>query len=249
MVRVVLVALAFLGGIGIARAEPAEARVPVLVELFTSEGCSSCPPADQLLMTLQKTQPVAGAQIIPVGFHVDYWNGLGWKDEFSSPAFTQRQSDYANAFKLSSDYTPQMVVDGQAEFVGSSEAKARDAIGAAAKLPKVRIQINRSTIADTSVTLKITIPESLPAGANADLNAVLVQGNMESDVKRGENSGRKLHHTAVVRSLTRIGVVEASKRTFDVSIPLPTGLRPRDVRAVVFLQEASTRRILGSASE
>ncbi|MEP6918890.1 MAG: DUF1223 domain-containing protein, partial [Acidobacteriota bacterium] len=106
-------------------------RTPILVELFTSEGCSSCPPAEALLTQLLSGQPVAGAEIIPLEFHVDYWDRLGWKDPFSSAAFTSRQGIYTAAFATDGNYTPQMVVDGAAQLVGSDRVKALDAIGRA----------------------------------------------------------------------------------------------------------------------
>src|SRR5215468_4014633 len=116
-------------------------RSPVVVELFTSEGCSSCPPADAVLAQLQQTQPVAGAEVIALGEHVDYWNYIGWSDPFSAPVFSQRQNDYTNAFGAFSVYTPQMVVDGQTEFVGSKMSKALDAIAKAARAPKAKVQL------------------------------------------------------------------------------------------------------------
>src|SRR6478752_4847234 len=106
----------------------AEGPTPVIVELFTSEGCSDCPPADTLLEKLIATQPIAGAEIIGLGQHVDYWDRLGWKDRFSSSALTARQQLYQTRFATDSIYTPQMVVDGRAEFVGSDASAARKAI-------------------------------------------------------------------------------------------------------------------------
>src|SRR5690242_801257 len=120
--------------------KPARRR-PVVVELFTSEGCSSCPPADALLAELVSKQPIDDVQIIPLAFHVDYWNNLGWMDRFSAPKFTQRQRDYGQAMKLRSIYTPQMVVNGHEEFVGSDREAAQKAIAQAASDHTVNVQL------------------------------------------------------------------------------------------------------------
>ena len=121
-------------------ATPAQARrAAVLVELFTSEGCSSCPPADDLLIQLDKEQPVPDAEIVAISEHVDYWNRLGWADPFSSAAFSERQNQYARAFGTNQIYTPQMVVDGRTAFIGSQEGKARREIAQAAQAPKAKV--------------------------------------------------------------------------------------------------------------
>ncbi len=136
-------------------------KVPVLVELFTSEGCSSCPPADRVLAQLEKERTTADAEIITLALHVDYWNYLGWKDEFSSSVYSQRQNGYAEKFNLDSIYTPQMVVDGQNQFVGSNLGTAQKAISEAAKSQKANIEI--SSVADLkNPKLKVNISD-LPA--------------------------------------------------------------------------------------
>ena len=119
-------------------------RAPVVVELFTSEGCSSCPAADAVLAKLEREQPVAGAEVIPLALHVDYWNYLGWSDPFSSHDFSARQSEYANAYGKDGVYTPQMVVDGVTEFPGGNSSLARDTIAKAALAQKADVQITRA---------------------------------------------------------------------------------------------------------
>src|SRR5712664_239526 len=130
-------------------------RAPVLVELFTSEGCSSCPPADALLERLDRSQPVNGTELIVLSEHVDYWNDIGWKDPFSSHEYSERQSAYAGHFGLGSIYTPQMVVDGHIELVGSDERRAREAIQNATKGMKTPVSISSSLSDDKTPILHI----------------------------------------------------------------------------------------------
>src|SRR5262245_35879021 len=131
--------LAFSGTPTFCRA--ASERVPVLVELFTSEGCSSCPPADELLGRLVAEQPVESAEIIALSEHVDYWNRLGWVDPFSSPSATARQRQYVDAFDLDGAYTPQMIVAGRSQFTGSRRREALAAIASAAQEPHGKVTL------------------------------------------------------------------------------------------------------------
>src|SRR5271156_239270 len=130
------------GALTCAAADDGAARVPVLLELFTSEGCSSCPPADRLLEILDQKQPVAGADLIVLSEHVDYWDRLGWKDPFSSPQYTARQQDYTNKYNFDGVYTPQLVVDGRFGFVGSDGREASAAIQKAMREQKIPIEIS-----------------------------------------------------------------------------------------------------------
>lgn len=217
-------------------------KSPVLVELFTSQGCSSCPPADNTLAFLEKEQPFMQAEIITLSLHVDYWNHLGWKDEFSSPVFSQRQGVYAQKLKLDSTYTPQMIVDGQTQFVGSNTGEASKAILAAAKSPKARIEL-----VSNGETMKIKITD-VPKHADATIFLAIAENNLMSSVKRGENSGKNLAHTSVVRDLRPVGRIEAKNTAFEQTISVSHNVQwsAENVSYVVFLQENDSRKILGT---
>lgn len=229
----------------------AERRVPVVVELFTSEGCSSCPPADQVLAHLIDQQPVPGVEIIGLSEHVDYWNRLGWTDPYSDARFTARQREYAGAFSGSGLYTPQAVVDGRIELVGSSLARVRDAVAQAGREPKVAIAIARVARAGDAVTLDVRVPEPTTLGPDgfADVVLAVTEDDLTSDVRRGENQGRRLAHSAVVRRMTVIGrVTRAAPLATRSVVSIRAGWKPDRLRAVVFAQDARTRAILGAAS-
>ncbi len=227
-------------------------RVAVLVELFTSEGCSSCPPADTLLAQLDALQPVAGAEVIALSEHVDYWNYIGWTDPYSSSLFSRRQQEYSNAFGGDRVYTPQMVVDGQSEFVGSRVSQAREEIAKAARQAKAEVIITPLQTKSKDVQLAITV-ENLPpvkSGDTADLLFAIAESNLNSSVSRGENSGRKLAHTAVVRKLQLVGKLEEGEKKFATTqtINLEKSWQRENLKVVVFIQERASRKILGSAS-
>lgn len=230
-------------------------RVPVLVELFTSEGCSSCPPADELLMRLEQTQPVEGAEIIALSEHVDYWNRLGWTDPYSSAAFSTRQSDYGNVFGLDDIYTPQMIVDGRVQFVGSNASKARDAISNAARESKADITITPAKTTarasgEVALDIRVASLPSVTTGDTADVLLVITESGLRSSVSRGENAGRKLTHTAVVRSLSNVGVTDhgSDSRSIKATAQIEKGWTRSRLKAVVFVQERRSRRVLGAAS-
>jgi hypothetical protein len=215
---------------------PAPSATPVLVELFTSEGCSSCPPADRLLARLAAEQPVPGALVVALSLHVDYWNRLGWADPFSSAAFTQRQGTYAQRFSGAGRvYTPQMVVDGRTEFVGSDDGAARRAIEAAAKEPRTFVRASSAGAG----SLRVTVAGAAPG---ADVLLVVVEDGLSSDVTRGENAGKKLPHAAVARMLAAVGQVDTRGR-FDAEVPVPAGSGAR--RVFAFAQERGAGHVLG----
>ncbi len=228
-------------------------RSPVIVELFTSEGCSSCPPVDAVLERLERNQPVPSAQIISLGFHVDYWNQLGWADPFSSAEFSLRQEEYSNAFGGDRVYTPQMVVDGSREFVGE-ESKAIRSVAEASARPKARIEMALSPRCELSSKLKVSVgPLSNLSKTDApELLVAITESGLASQVRRGENAGRTLHHTAVVRQLRSLGAIQRqTTQDFVASTQLSVdkAWKPGALQVVAFLQERRSRHILGAAAE
>ena len=223
-------------------------RTPVIVELFTSEGCSSCPPADQTLDLLVREQPFAGAEIIALSEHVDYWNRLGWTDPFASRQFSQRQNEYSGFFgKDGNVYTPQMIVDGTREFVGHNMRAAQKAITEAAKVKKGEVNLSFRKESD-AISLDIKI-ENLPETFDSAIVLLAVtEDDLLSNVLRGENSGQKLKHIAVARSLTNVGIVKAKEKSFAVSpiFKLDKSWKIENLNAVVFVQDLKSRQILGA---
>lgn len=222
-------------------------RQPVLVELFTSEGCSSCPPADALLARLDATQFVPGAQAIVLSEHVTYWNQLGWRDPFSSDAMTKRQEHYAAHFGLESVYTPQAVVDGAAELVGSDGEGLRSAVGHAATSPKADLSIEDIHWKDEAVHFAVRSS----ASSRGTLTAALAEDAAQSSVARGENAGRTLHHVAVVRDLEELGANAADGRALTLNLPAANqgsqAAKSSNLRLVVFLTDRHTGRVLAVA--
>ena len=234
-----------------------EAR-PVVVELFTSEGCSSCPPPDRLLARLQREQPVSGARIIGLSEHVDYWDRLGWKDTYSSHQFSQRQQDFMRSWGSKRVYTPQMVVDGMPGFVGSDRRKALQAIARAARLEKVRVEVNLKTpieVQTGEMKLLVRVDDlDVLESRNNPLQVLLAvtEENLHSNVLAGENVGRRISHAAVVRHLQVIGTIRDQQEEEFVAEPslnLPSGWKRNDLTVVVLVQEKDTRRIVGAAAQ
>jgi hypothetical protein len=229
----------------------AVARNPVLIELFTSEGCSSCPPADVLLEQLDRFQPVPSADLIVLSEHVDYWDDIGWKDPYSSHQFSLRQADYAHRFRLGEPYTPQMIVDGNTQLVGSDERQAVQAIQNAAKVNKFRISLAAPRLeGNNSLTVHVEVGAT-PAVAKHTSGKVwiaLADDMDQSNVKRGENAGRTLKHVAVVRTLAQEGTVEGNS-TFSKDLTVSTGnANLQNLRVVAILQESATGKVLGVGS-
>ena len=216
----------------------------MVVELFTSEGCSSCPAADAALRELARAQSVPGVEVIVLGEHVDYWNRLGWKDGFSAPAYTERQRQYATGFG-SGSYTPQAVVNGRYELVGSRTAELAATIAKAAKAPQAAVAV---AVAGGTARVRVS---SVPAGTPAtEVLLAITESGLASQIGRGENTGLLLQHAAVVRQLLPLGKV-AADGTFTASPALSTlaadWKRP-NLRVVALVQEVASRRIVGAAA-
>ena len=227
-----------------------EAAVPVLVELFTAEGCSSCPPADTLLEKMIEAQPTSGAVIIGLGEHVDYWDRLGWKDRFSSAALTSRQQKYAARSKSDDVYTPQMVVDGKEAFVGSDLSAARRAIERAVAAPHgvVRITCDVSPANIVNVAMAVSnLPASSP-GDRADIVVAVTEDHLSTEVKRGENQGRTLTHAAVVRELRTVAEALGPSPSGDVKFKIAPEWIRANLKVVAFVQERGSRRVLATAA-
>ncbi len=229
------------------------ARTPVVVELFTSEGCSSCPPADALLVRLDGAQLNGNVQLIALEEHVDYWNDLGWTDPFSSRDWTSRQNAYAGVLGNRNPYTPQMVVDGTVEFLGSHPQKARQAIMEAAGKPKVPVILEQRPASKTGTedfSVKVGKLEGTAKHDAAEVWLAITETGLHSAVTRGENAGEELRHASVVRTMRKIGEAKGDGETSfaeDASVSLQKEWKRENLKAVLLVQEKKSRRILGAA--
>ena len=225
-------------GSGISGESPS-APLPVLLELFTSEGCSSCPPADVLLQKLDREQPFAGANLIVLSEHVDYWNHLGWADPFSSPLYSQRQRDYAG--HLGGEvYTPELVVDGATGFVGSDEPEAEKAVHEAIRHEKLPIQLTAEYMQN-----KAKVRIRIDGAVDGELYLALAHDAARSHVLRGENAGRGLSHVAVVYSMVKVSKLRGARfdgASFDKEMTVT--LRGKATRIVAFVEKSETGRVV-----
>jgi hypothetical protein len=220
----------------------------ILVELFTSEGCNSCPPADDLLRQINGTKPAPDQIIIGISEHVTYWNDLGWADPFSSSIYTDRQNAYVSTLGLDGGYTPQMVVNGTEQFTGSDKGALASAIRKEQSQPSpVAVRILSSSFGGNSLIVKF----SAVGGAStrgSDIVAVLTDDAAQSSVLRGENAGHVLSHVAVARSLSRVAKVQAEpEQTVHISLP-PSIRAAAGHHLILFAQTTGTGRILGADS-
>jgi hypothetical protein len=227
-------------------AAPDQPRVPVLVELFTSEGCSDCPPSDRLLEELDKKQFVPGAQAIVLSEHVTYWNQLGWRDPFSRDENDQRQKEYGDRFNLDSVYTPQAVIDGSAQLVGNNAAGMAKAIEHAASTPKKPLAIGNARWDNGGVSF--TVQGAMESGST--LVAVLAADGQGPKILRGENAGRTLHHVAVVRTMKDFGSSAADGRALRLSAgALAKDQASGQPRLVVFLVDRKSGRVIAVSEQ
>jgi hypothetical protein len=226
-VKKILTLIVALAGCTAARA--ADKGGPVVIELFTSQGCSSCPAADELLPEL-----AAQPGVIALAFHVDYWDGLGWKDAFSSPRWTARQAGYGAVLR-SGSYTPQLVVGGRAHVVGSDRGRARAAIAAAAREPALPVTVS-ATRARGAVQVSYDVGKER---SDRIVQVALTEDGLVTEIARGENRGRTLRADHVVRAL------EPAPVGGTVTIPVEAGWGP--LRAVVLVQDRATLALRGAA--
>jgi hypothetical protein len=239
----VLLAAAFYVSATIVKADDSKPQKTVVVELFTSEGCSSCPPADELLGHLRQDLAAKNVQVIPLGFHVDYWNSQGWKDRFSSADFSHRQELYARSLHVDGPYTPQMVVEGEVEFVGGNAGQAERVITQAASKPEVaEVKIS----ADEAGHLTVNV--HAPADDRSNVMLAITEDNLSTQVGAGENNGHTLHHAAVVREFRQLGQLHDGSFSKNLEVKLKSDWKRADLHAIVFVQEGPMGKIQGAAS-
>lgn len=220
------------------RLQPAPPTGFALVEWFTSEGCSSCPPADALMARLLAENR---SQVILLGYHVDYWNHLGWKDRFSSPVYSQRQRWYAGKLGLTTVYTPQAIVNGRVELVASRESDLRHEIDEALTIP-AKAKINLS--ADPSGSDKLVVKAVVEGVREGQLLLALVQKSAAVQVEAGENEGSRLQHVQIVRELRSFSL--AKQQQVEYLFSVPAGLEPGQLR-VVGLVESRDSGVIGAS--
>ena len=223
-------------------AQPALAQQPVVVELFTSEGCSSCPPADAMLIKLSQQRNTSIAKLILLEEHVEYWNGPTFSDRFSGPTYTQRQYDYVKDFHLATAYTPQIVIDGHLQTSGNDPRTVEQMILQSAKTPKP------ATVSLRPISpgkLQVTVDD--PAGARLQVLLAITEDDLTTNVRGGENGGKTLTHSAGVRDLHRLGSTSDGKFDKAVSLPDKSDWKKENLRAVVLAQDPNSGAILGAA--
>ncbi len=211
----------------------------VIVELFTSEGCSSCPSADRLLSEIVDEQQ-SDVEVIGLSFHVDYWDYIGWKDPYARKEFTQRQRAYASKLKSYQVYTPQMVVNGKHEFVGSDRRTwARVLSTESNEKPNFSFEIDQLSKAKEKLSFSVATNDH----QGLLLNIAVVERGLSQQVTRGENRGRKLHHDNVVRAYD---ILPFNQSEQQLSMEIPSDLDENNSSLVIYFQKASNYEIVGA---
>jgi len=229
-------------------------KIPVLLELFTSEGCSSCPPADELLARLDHDQPVPGVEIIAVEEHVDYWNHDGWFDPYSSLEWTLRQTQYVDRFKGTTAYTPQLVINGERAIVGSRGQEILQAIQESARQERASVSAKlQGPVADRTLKLDVRVDNlnSPGAGGDAEVWLAVAERDVASKVKAGENAGKELHHSVVLRSLKKVGAANPKgDPVFAATVEAKLGRdwKAENIEAIVLVQDKKSKHITGVAA-
>jgi hypothetical protein len=213
-----------------------------LVELFTSEGCSSCPPADAILEEIQKNY--SDKNVVILGYHVDYWDKLGWKDVFSKAEFTERQNYYADIFRLNSIYTPQVVVNGKKEFIGSNKNKLISSIDEQLE-EKSSMSIKLNAIQNISGKIEVNYSTDDDNSKDDQLTLLLVQKVANNKISRGENEGRTLHHINIVREISYLHLTSDEMTT---TFTLLTDLKKEDVFVAGFIQDKKSGKVTAISS-
>jgi hypothetical protein len=220
--------------------QPIENQSFVLLELFTSQGCSSCPSAEKLVEKTLLDTKKSGKKVFVLSYHVDYWDRLGWKDPFSQAQFTQRQYDYAKWLNSANVYTPQIVVNGTDEFVGSDAKKMAQTLGKLSSgVPTINFQFENIDWKNEVINFDINLSE-LPK--NSQLNVALVNKNTETNIQKGENEGRKLTGVNVVNVLQKISSTMLKNK---VKLLIPKNSEKTNTRVIAFLQDKTTHQIRG----
>ena len=239
-------AILLLGACAAARAAtPDNSRTPILLELFTSEGCSSCPPVDNWAARLDQAQPIARGEVILLSEHVDYWDHDGWKDPFSSALLTERQREYSHTLGLSDVYTPQVIVDGDVELHPWKTDEVKSSLDKAALAQTVALRIDGAAIASGQLTGKVEADSG--SNKHGDVFVAIAIDKTLTDVLAGENNGKKLTNVSVVRELVKIGKLERGKNLDQpFTVKLWPDADPANLRIVAFVQESGPGKILGA---
>jgi len=215
-----------------------------VVELFTSDGCSSCPPADAALAELATSARKSGARVFPLAFHVDYFNNLGWADRYSDPAYSSRQSDYARSLNFDDVYTPQMIVNGTDQFVGSDRDSIKRTVSAALSKPApatVAVKVSSNAAGLNEISYTVT-----GAGPNAVANIAVVERGLISNIGGGENAGRVLPEENVVRWFRSV-IISADGKN-QIEVPRLNDVNFKNASVIVYAQEPANGPVLGAAS-